>query len=249
MCQKETVYYNQYGQIEIIEVVESQLNYKLHNHSHSYTVLSVLKGSIELKPEPNYLLLNKGDIYCIKPYEVHKIASIKAYSLIAIILPITYLQVKDGIAIRKQVEEGLMKTYLYSQLEVNKRKILLDYIENVKQDEADYDFNEEIEKVIQWCKQHPERFFSLETISKETYFSPYHYLRTFKNQVGLTPHQFLIQNRIRKAQQLLRENRQVAEVALLVGFYDQSHFIRHFKELIGITPSAYKKVCTNKEQE
>ena len=73
------------------------------------------------------------------------------------------------------------------------------------------------------------------------YISQYHFIRSFKKQIGLTPHQFKMQNRIRKAQRLLRENKAITEVALIMGFCDQSHFNKWFKRIVGITPSQYIK--------
>lgn len=73
------------------------------------------------------------------------------------------------------------------------------------------------------------------------YTSKYHLLiRKFKEEIGLTPHEFQIQNQIRKAQRLLEHDLLVAEVVLAAGFYDQSHFIKHFRNIMGITPSEYK---------
>lgn len=65
--------------------------------------------------------------------------------------------------------------------------------------------------------------------------------REFKKQVGLTPHHFKIQNRIRKVQHMLLENKQasITEVALAMGFYDQSHFIKSFKKIVGLSPCQY----------
>lgn len=60
-----------------------------------------------------------------------------------------------------------------------------------------------------------------------TFMSKYNLIRIFKHEVGLTPHQFLLQNRIRKAQRLLETSATITEVALATGFCDQSHFIRH----------------------
>ena len=65
-------------------------------------------------------------------------------------------------------------------------------------------------------------------------------IRSLKAEVGLTPHQFQIQNRIRKAQRLIREANTITKVALTTGFCDQSHFIKQFKKYVGLPPLAYK---------
>ena len=77
-------------------------------------------------------------------------------------------------------------------------------------------------------------------MAQNAFISKYHFIRSFKSEVGLTPHQFQVQNRIRKAQSLISEAETITEVALKTGFYDQSHFIRQFEKYVGLTPSAYK---------
>lgn len=96
----------------------------------------------------------------------------------------------------------------------------------------------------------PETSISIEDMSNEICVSSFHMIRQFKKEVGLTPHQFQIQCRIRKAQKMLLSNRTIAEVALDTGFCDQSHFVRCFKKIVGMTPSSYQKVAKiSKEQE
>jgi AraC-like DNA-binding protein len=69
--------------------------------------------------------------------------------------------------------------------------------------------------------------------------SPFHLVRTFKQQIGLSPHAYLNQVRIRRAKELLQRGASPAEAALSVGFYDQSHFGRHFKRTVGVSPARF----------
>lgn len=87
----------------------------------------------------------------------------------------------------------------------------------------------------------PENVFLIEDMSKSIGISPYHMIRQFKAACGLTPHQFQIQCRVRKAQKLLEEGKSVIEVAYATGFCDQSHFDRCFRKVVGLTPNVYKQ--------
>jgi AraC-like DNA-binding protein len=69
--------------------------------------------------------------------------------------------------------------------------------------------------------------------------SPFHFVRCFRKANGLPPHACLTQLRLNRARLLLAEGKSPAEVALSVGFYDQSHLIKHFKRTYGITPGQY----------
>ena len=87
---------------------------------------------------------------------------------------------------------------------------------------------------------------SIDEMAQSLYISKYHFIRSFKQAVGLTPHQFQIQNRIRKAQHMLSNADSITsmtEVALTTGFCDQSHFIKHFERYVGLTPAVYKISC------
>ena len=95
-------------------------------------------------------------------------------------------------------------------------------------------------ELTEQIKNQPEQALNLDEMAQAVYLSKYHFLRCFKQTVGLTPHQFQLQNRVRKAQRMLNQHAGITEVALATGFCDQSHFIRHFKKHFGLTPTAYQ---------
>jgi AraC-like DNA-binding protein len=69
-----------------------------------------------------------------------------------------------------------------------------------------------------------------------------HFSRAFKQSVGMSPHRYLLKRRIAAAAELIRNTeRPLAEVALSVGFCDQSHFTRVFAREWGDTPSAFRR--------
>lgn len=92
----------------------------------------------------------------------------------------------------------------------------------------------------------PEAEFSISDMSKSISVSPFHMIRQFKAAYGLTPHQFQIQSRIRKAQKLLEQGKSVTEVAYATGFCDQSHFNHSFKKIVGLVPSEYRQSVIHK---
>jgi AraC family transcriptional regulator len=71
--------------------------------------------------------------------------------------------------------------------------------------------------------------------------SKYHFLRTFKQASGMTPHQYILGRRLRAAAAALRTSEEpVARVALDQGFADLSTFNHSFRRVMGVTPTAYR---------
>lgn len=79
--------------------------------------------------------------------------------------------------------------------------------------------------------------FSLDILAQHSNLSKFHFLRLFKKEFGMTPHHFIINERINKANRLIKSGMSISQASLEVGFNDQSHFTRNFKKLYGYTPS------------
>jgi len=71
--------------------------------------------------------------------------------------------------------------------------------------------------------------------------SVFHFAREFKQSTGVTPHQYLVQKRVKRAQNMLaRTDFSLSDVALASGFSDQSHLTRHFRRMLGTTPREFR---------
>ncbi|WP_456295354.1 AraC family transcriptional regulator [Vibrio sp. AK197] len=78
-------------------------------------------------------------------------------------------------------------------------------------------------------------------MSEAANMSKYHFIRLFREQFGITPHQYLLNCRINRARQALEQGTSALDVALSLGFSDASHLNRKFKRVFGITPKQYQR--------
>lgn len=83
--------------------------------------------------------------------------------------------------------------------------------------------------------------FTLESLASNANLSKYHFLRLFKKEFGLTPHAFIVNERLNRANKLIQNGLSISEASIQVGFNDQSHFTRNFKKYFGYTPSYLRK--------
>jgi AraC-like DNA-binding protein len=82
---------------------------------------------------------------------------------------------------------------------------------------------------------------SLADLARGAATSPYHFLRTFRQVVGMTPYQFILHTRLSRAAARLRgSDEPVSAIAFDAGFGDLSTFNRRFRRVMGCTPGAYR---------
>jgi AraC family transcriptional regulator len=99
-----------------------------------------------------------------------------------------------------------------------------------------------LNSVIEYIMENLDNSPTLEQMATVAHLSPYHFARQFKTTTGQPPHQYVICRRVERARQLLEGKGDVSlcEVALRVGFLDQSQFSFHFKRIVGVTPGQFR---------
>ncbi|MBD2067232.1 helix-turn-helix transcriptional regulator [Leptolyngbya sp. FACHB-671] len=96
--------------------------------------------------------------------------------------------------------------------------------------------------VLDYIHSYLDRPLHLAELAEVSGISQYYFCRLFKQSMGVTPYQYVLQQRMERAKELLQQRKHtIAEVAVLVGCTDQSRFAKHFKHYFGITPSAFLK--------
>src|SRR5262245_1832060 len=97
-----------------------------------------------------------------------------------------------------------------------------------------------------WIDANAHESIDLEAAARETGLSAFHFLRLFAGVLGVTPHQYLVRSRLRRAAHLLADHeRPITEIAYDVGFGDLSNFIRTFHRAAGISPRGFRQSLFN----
>jgi AraC family transcriptional regulator len=95
----------------------------------------------------------------------------------------------------------------------------------------------QLQQAINYIHTHLDRDLSLAELAGIINISPTYFASLFKQAMGISPHQYVIQQRVEKAKLMLsRTDLAIADIALQVGFSSQSHLTQHFKRLTGMTP-------------
>lgn len=95
-----------------------------------------------------------------------------------------------------------------------------------------------------WVDAYSHRPIGLEDAAGQAGLSPFHFLRLFTRTLGVTPHQYLVQSRLRHAARLLTDDeRSITDIAYDVGFGDLSNFVRSFHRAAGVSPRGFRKAA------
>jgi len=97
-----------------------------------------------------------------------------------------------------------------------------------------------VAKAIERLDSATEAQVSLAELAALSGVSRFQLLRGFARAMGITPHAYLLQRRVRLARQLLAAGQTPAQAAVSAGFADQSHMTRAFVRQLGITPGRYR---------
>lgn len=100
-------------------------------------------------------------------------------------------------------------------------------------------------EIALWLDEHSHEPIDLDTIAKTAGSSPFHFLRLFSKVLGVSPHQYVVRSRLRRAARLLveEESRPITDIAFDVGFGDLSNFVRTFHRAAGASPRGFRRAA------
>lgn len=95
--------------------------------------------------------------------------------------------------------------------------------------------------VVDYIKENIRENLNIDLLSDKACMSKSHFSRSFKNELGISPTDYILQERLRLARKYLKSTEnQVQEVCFMAGFNNITYFIRAFKQKFGVTPKAFQ---------
>jgi AraC-like DNA-binding protein len=268
MHNSKTIKLKKIGFVELLQASFTKQSF--NKHFHEEFCFGVLEsGQLEFNYRGAKVTANKGHINLCNPGEVHDGFTKTGWSYrMFYVDPLLMKEISSDISGKHNdipfFKEGIIEDKVMSQQLLSLHKLMSD--EQVFTIEKEELF---LNVVAAFIKKHADSFIPLATVtsskpiinhvinyindnlsaellvselSQQAGFSLFYFIRAFKKEMGLTPKEYIIQQRINKATTLIKKQSQLplTQIALECGFYDQSHMNKYFKSYKGLTPSIYQ---------
>lgn len=251
--------------LPFMELRYSNSNKHFKKHFHQTFSLGVNKQGISIYTNKNKkYTLEKNKLSIINPYEVHSCNScsdiLNKYYMIyldtkwcAKLQNIINSNIKEFVPIdtkllkNKEFYERFVNLceFIFEKNSIEEKQnelieFFIDFFSLFLKEDDEFLKDEKFEQIAKYIEENYKENISLEELSKKFSLNGYYIIRLFKKHLNLTPHSYLLNIKITKARQYLKEGMSIVDTALECGFYDQSHFHRNFLNFVATTPKEYQ---------
>ncbi|MCO7246900.1 AraC family transcriptional regulator [Halomonas sp. Mc5H-6] len=249
-----------------------QVCYAPHSHVH-WSLGAVTAGRSTFRYRDTTYQISAGDLVMMNPHWVHACNPIEnqPWAYLMLYVDTTWLSnLRYQLGLLDTPDWQDIATAVLTQPELyaaycdmascllddrqaidDKQAVLTDYLSSLMQALAQAppaalpEASSTLEQVAVYLRNNCTADISLESLCQQSGYSAGHLIRAFKQHYGLTPHAYLINQRIQMGQEALKQGQPIVEAALNAGFNDQPHFQRTFKRLVAATPNQYRYPLLN----
>lgn len=239
-------YHSSQYPIEFVLSEHISKEFSSHNHAQHYIISLCIKGVITAKLKDKALHLQENDFFVVPPLMPHAVSLTDTSALVSLCINQSFVAGYNLQESTKILEILLLSPKMREQVTKLQTGLLLQALSHIyemhhahKEVNGSKAMEQDMSALCDRLTGDCSLSLSLDTLAKDLYINKYYLIRKCKRNLGLTPHKFHLQNRIRKAQTLLFTNKSVTEASVNTGFYDQSHFDRAFKNIVGISPTEF----------
>lgn len=258
-----------FPEVEAYQIVHHYENIP-HTHEGHYQLTIPTHGTCHFSHESRLVDLSAGDMLVLHPSDRHcfhigdgasvLIVIVKEEALKGLIRP---LQIESSV--RKFINPGKAKTLFQTWMgktaldtgewlagQEAEAKLLEDVSLLIGTEERNHQAavwkyakltDHHIARVVDYIQEHYAEPISVDELAQIALQSRYHFIRSFKSAVGMSPYQYVLHLRMEEAKRLLRETSfNVTEISYRLGFAAPSQFYRVFGKLIHYTPEQYRSL-------
>jgi len=240
-------------------------NYKKHFHCMlSLSIIEKGKLTVEYDTSDNVILQNNS-IAIFNPNQLHCTTNIDAAGYYTLYLNIDWCKdIQNELFLDKKIFIPINK-HIITYQKIN--MTIINIYNDISKNNNNYEekFKNIIKNIfIKYCNTNDSSFIknnnyvvylmkkyiynnlheqlSINDISNYLGYDKSYLIRLFKKEIGITPQIFIINEKVHKAKELIKMQKNVTllELALDAGFYDQSHLNRNFKKIFAINPKYYQ---------
>jgi len=257
-------YHNELPYIEA-RYSNSNKDYKEHVHE-TFSIGVNLFGNRLYTNKENKYNFTPNMLAIINPYEVHSCNSIGKNNNEYYML---YLDKNWCFEIQKSIDNSLSKFKTYSvniledkelynefiklnkllfseELLIQKEYELISFFRKFfakdlkKEIEESFLLKDELKPILEYLENNYKSNITLKELSDKFKLNSFYIIRLFNENLKISPHQYLLNLKINKGKELLKQNYSIVETALECGFTDQSHFHRNFVSIVATTPKQFQ---------
>jgi len=229
-------------------------------HLHRKPCIGMIeKGKAIYTNRDREYLLNQNDLYFINENEPHAIRSIDqsgfSYSVLCLSRGLGYYYGQENETIEfteavstdnhaSKVFHTYIEDIMNSQSDLERECcfiLLLDWLSPFCSIQANDNHYSDMQLVCEYIHLNLRKKINLTELAAVAHVSKYYFIKCFKRELGLTPYEYLLQEKIKYAQVQILHMKSLAIVASELDFSDQSHFCNTFKKYTGVTPADYLK--------